>query len=241
MSAVLLSKHKVSHAVSRIFNVASNGTQTIGVAPRSSSSNSSVDDHTSSIRRIMGPVIGGVLGAFTLVVLSLAAFYYWIYRPRRTYTRAATASPRIPAQWPAQEKEKGSKPPKSFDPGHIEPFTLMAPSSVQAYRERKRPRSALEPSARRRSPSPKSVVFSQPQDVAVNGLSNTANLSFAPGSYRYHASMESGIPERIVPMRGATVSLASISAHGSGNRSARQSYASAAAEVATVTTMATCG
>lgn len=208
----------MSVQLSRIFNVPNNGSQTIGFSPRSSPMDSSLGNTSSSSSSHVeiGTIIGSVLGGFGLVVISLCVFYYIIWRPRRD---RSWESP-YRANTPISESKL---------PGYIEPFTLLAPSSVQAYNERS------PQDNRGRPPSPLSIIFSSPEaDDPHPRL-----LSTAPPSYRYDQPFpaESPLPDRIYQVVGGNVSLISASASISGSIP----HTPVSVSAPTFATMATCG
>ncbi|KAJ3558802.1 hypothetical protein NM688_g713 [Phlebia brevispora] len=205
-------------SVYMIFNVATNGTQTIGFAPRSSSINPPSSDTSSSesSHPAIGPIVGGTLGGFFLIVLTGVAFYFIL---RHVSFRSVLPNHRT------NQKEEFSMSESKL-PGMIEPFTLLQPSAVEAYNER-------APRATRRSPSPISIIFSHPADLANEDEDRKATKA-PPPSYRYSNAFDLEAPDRIYQSRG-NISLASASINGS------MVHTPVSVSAPTVATMATCG
>ncbi|KAF7793596.1 hypothetical protein EIP86_004710 [Pleurotus ostreatoroseus] len=208
------------HTAYTIFTVSKDGTQTIGFAPRVASPGSiTANADGSSVHNSIGPVVGGVLGGFVLIALSLLAFYLIHRRSSRPFI--ITLAPTLKR---TSHKSRGFDVPDFKLPEMIEPFTLWEPSSVQRYNERGHQRRPP------RSSSPISIVFSpQPDPPTVR----TAKKP--PSSYRHHEATVIELPERIYQTRG---SISLVSASGSANESTLQTPSITAPSLAT---MATCG
>ncbi|PSR78711.1 hypothetical protein PHLCEN_2v7300 [Hermanssonia centrifuga] len=107
-----------------IFNVASSGAQTVGVAPRRMDP-SSPSSNPASSKLDVDAIIGGVIGGTAILVLALLAASY-LHRKYKTLLSTERVSDYYRSRGVINDDDDLKSP------GYIEPFMLMSPLSAAA-------------------------------------------------------------------------------------------------------------